>query len=259
MTVPALAVTEPMGPDGAPLLLLGPSLGTSTILWDEVVPHLAETWRVAAWDLPGHGASPKAGAAFSVGELADGVADIAGRLGANRVAYAGVSLGGAVGLELMLRHPDLVAAASIICSGAKILTAADWHDRAAHVRAQSTSSLVVPSAQRWFAPESLAKHPVITGRLLHALQDADDESYALCCEALADYDVRDRLGDISAPVLAIWGRHDQVCPVSSADEIARGVRDGNVEEVPDAAHLAPAEDPELVTRLLRDFFTGSIQ
>ncbi|QAY59306.1 alpha/beta fold hydrolase [Microbacterium protaetiae] len=259
MTVPSLAVTEPVGPDGAPLLLLGPSLGTSTILWEEVVPHLAESWRVAAWDLPGHGVSPKATAAFSVADLADGVADIAGRLGATRLAYAGVSLGGAVGLELVLRHPDLVGAAAIICSGAKILSPIDWHDRAAHVRAQSTSSLVVPSAQRWFAPESLAKHPVITGRLLHALQDADDESYALCCEALADYDVRDRLGEITAPVLAIWGRHDLVCPEASAVEIARGVQNGDAQEVPDAAHLAPAEDPELTTRLLRDFFAGSIR
>lgn len=259
MTVPTLAVTEPIGPQGAGLLLLGPSLGTSTILWDEVAPHLAETWRVAAWDLPGHGASPATTTAFSVADLADAVADVAGRLGATRIAYAGVSLGGAVGLELLLRHPGLVAAASIICSGAKIGEPAGWHDRAAHVRAQSTSSLVVPSAQRWFAPESLARHPVITGRLLHTLQDADDESYALCCEALAEYDVRDRLGDIAAPVLAIWGRHDQVCPEECATEVARGVRDGNAAEVPDAAHLAPAEDPELTTRLLRDFFASAGQ
>jgi 3-oxoadipate enol-lactonase len=257
MTVPALAVTEPVGPDGAPLLLLGPSLGTSTILWEDVIPQLAQTWRVAAWDLPGHGSSPKATAAFSVAELADGVAGLADGLGAARIAYAGVSLGGAVGFELLLRHPDLVTAAAIVCSGAKIGDPAGWHERAAHVRAQSTSSLVVPSAQRWFAPDSVARHPVITGRLLHALQDADDESYALCCEALAGHDVRARLGAIAAPVLALWGRYDQVCPEPFAAEIARGVQNGHADEVTDAAHLAPAENPELTTRLLRDFFTAA--
>ncbi len=256
MTVPALAVTEPVGPESAELILLGPSLGTSTILWEDVVPALSETWRVAAWDLPGHGSSPKTTAPFTVAELADGVADVAGRLGASRIGYAGVSLGGAVGLELLLRHPDLVSAASIICSGAKIAESAGWHDRAAHVRAQSTSSLVVPSAQRWFAPDSLAKRPVLTGRLLHALQDTDDEDYALCCEALADYDVRARLGEIAAPVLAIWGAYDQVCPEPCAVEIAHGVQNGRAEVAPDAAHLAPAEDPELTIRLLRDFFAS---
>jgi len=98
MTVPSLAVTEPIGPDGAPLLLLGPSLGTSTILWEDVEPALREHWRVAAWDLPGHGASPAATAPFTVDDLADGVAEVAARLGASRIRYAGVSLGGCVGL-----------------------------------------------------------------------------------------------------------------------------------------------------------------
>ena len=48
MTVPPIAVTAPVGPADAPLLLLGPSLGTSTILWDDVAPALAERYRVAA-------------------------------------------------------------------------------------------------------------------------------------------------------------------------------------------------------------------
>ena len=57
MTIPHLTLTPTIGPAGAPLIVLGPSLGTSTILWDEVVPELAARYRVPAWDLPGHGAS----------------------------------------------------------------------------------------------------------------------------------------------------------------------------------------------------------
>ncbi|MRH28620.1 alpha/beta fold hydrolase [Microbacterium sp. SYP-A9085] len=254
MTVPSLAVTEPIGPDGAPLLLLGPSLGTSTILWEDVEPALREHWRVAAWDLPGHGASPAATAPFTVDDLADGVAEVAARLGASRIRYAGVSLGGCVGLALALRHPDLVAGLAILASGAKIGQAEAWHARAAQVRAQSTSSLIIGSAQRWFAPESMTTHPVLTGRLLHALQDADDESYARCCEALATYDVRGRLGEIAAPVLAVWGAHDQVTPEASAREVADGVRDGRAAGIADGSHLLPAEQPEQVIRLLADFF-----
>lgn len=72
-------------------------------------------------------------------------------------------------------------------------------------RSQSTSSLILASAQRWFAPDSIARRPEAGGRLLHALQDADDESYARCCEALAVYDVRDHLDHIVPPVLALWG------------------------------------------------------
>ena len=72
---------------------------------------LAERYRVVAWDLPGHGASPPATEPFTVADLADAVAAAIRALGADRVLYAGVSLGGATGLELGLRHPDLVARA----------------------------------------------------------------------------------------------------------------------------------------------------
>ena len=253
MTVPALAVTAPIGPTDAPLVLLGPSLGTSTILWEKVVPDLAERYRVAAWDLPGHGASGPAREPFSVADLADAVAAAAREI-SGRVLYAGVSLGGAVGLELCLRHPRLVGAAAIVASGAQLGDPQGWHDRAAQVREQSTSSLISASAGRWFAPDSIAREPELTGRLLHALQDADDESYALCCEALAAYDVRDRLGEIRMPVLAAWGEYDAVAPEEKAVEIARGVRAGRVEKIADASHLPPAEQPTVTAALLRDFF-----
>ena len=256
MTVPELTFTDPVGPADAPLLVLGPSLGTSTILWERALPALRERFRVTAWDLPGHGESPAPTAGFTVAELADAVADGARGLGADRILYAGVSLGGATGLELALRHPDLVAAAAIVASGAQLGDPQAWHDRAAQVRAQSTSSLIVGSAQRWFAPGSIEREPELSGRLLHALQDADDEGYALCCEALAAYDVQDRLGEIALPVLAVWGRHDQVAPEAKAEQIASGVRRGGVAVIEDAAHLPPAEQPDATAAALLDFFAS---
>ncbi|MCR2762933.1 alpha/beta hydrolase [Microbacterium sp. zg.B48] len=249
MTVPTVSFTTPVGPAGAPLVVLGPSLGTSTILWEDVLPLLATDYRVTAWDLPGHGASPAASEPFTVEELADAVAAGTGE----PFGYAGVSLGGAVGLALALRHPSLVRRAAIIASGAQLGDATGWHERAAQVRAQSTSSVIMGSAQRWFAPDSIARRPELSGRLLHALQDADDESYALCCEALAAYDVRDRLSRIEIPILAMWGEHDAVAPEAKSTEIAAGVRHGTIVSIADAAHLPPAEQPEAVAAALLEF------
>lgn len=251
MSAPAIAVTPLVGPVGAPLIVLGPSLGTSTILWEDVIPTLAARYRVVAWDLPGHGSSPPAAGAFGVAELADAVAAAAP---ADVFLYAGVSVGGATGLELTLRHPDRVAAAVVVASGAQLGDPSAWHDRAAQVRAQSTSSLIVGSAQRWFAEGSIARHPELTGRLLHALQAADDESYALCCEALAAYDVRERLGAVAAPTLALWGEHDGVAPEAKAAEISAGVRRGRRAMIAGAAHLPPAEQPDAVAAAILDFF-----
>ena len=66
----------------------------------------------------------------------------------------------------------------------------------------SPASLAPEILQRWFGPNSVAREPELSGRLLHALRDADAESYALCCEALAAYDVHDRLGELGMPVVA---------------------------------------------------------
>lgn len=254
MTVPEIAFTPPAGIAGAPLIVLGPSLGTSTILWEKVAPLLAQRFRVTAWDLPGHGESPAATSNFTVSELAEAVAAGIHELGEGAVFYAGVSLGGATGLELLVSHPALVRAAAIVASGAQLGDPAAWHERAAQVRARSTSSVITGSAGRWFAPGSIERQPDLSGRLLHTLQAADDESYALCCEALADYDVQGRLGEISVPVLAVWGEHDTVAPEAKAEQIASGVRAGTIAKVTDAAHLPPAEQPEAVARLLRDYF-----
>ncbi|MFT4219034.1 MAG: alpha/beta fold hydrolase [Microbacterium sp.] len=257
MTVPAVAATSPVGPVDAPILLLGPSLGTSTVVWERVVPALARHYRVVAWDLPGHGESPAAADGFTVAELADAVADAVSGLGVGPLFYAGVSLGGATGLELMLRHSDLVRAAAIVASGARLGDPHAWHERAAKVRAQGTPSLVIPSAQRWFAPGWVAREPELSSRLLHILRDADDSSYARCCEALADYDVRGRLRDIQAPVAAVWGEHDAVAPEQNAREIADGVRRGRAVRVSGAAHLPPAEQPDAVAAVLLDFFAAA--
>lgn len=254
MTVPTLTLTRLGGADDAPALVLGPSLGTSTILWERTVAALGERHRLLAWDLPGHGSSPAAAEPFTVAELADAVALAVRELGSDRIRYAGVSLGGATGLELLLRHPELVESAAIVASGAQLGDPQSWRDRAAQVRAQSTSSLIIGSAERWFAPGSIEREPELTGRLLHALQDADDESYARCCEALAGFDVRDRLAEIERPVVAIWGEHDAVAPAQKADEIASGVRHGSAAMVADAAHLPPAEQPDATARLLLDSF-----
>jgi 3-oxoadipate enol-lactonase len=254
MTVPAITMTEPVGAPGGPLLVLGPSLGTSTILWDDTLPMLREHFRVQRFDLPGHGRSPVTTEPFTVAELAQAV------LGAatdQRFLYAGVSLGGAIGLELLLAAPERLLAASIICSGAELGDAEFWAQRAATVRSQGTASLVVPSAGRWFAPGSIERRPELTGRLLHSLRDAYDEGYALCSEALGAYDVRSRLGEITPPVLALWGEHDPVVNEAEAREIADGVQHGTAERIADASHLAPAEQPEAVAQALIDFFRSA--
>jgi 3-oxoadipate enol-lactonase len=254
MTVPRLAGVTVGG--SGPALVLGQSLGTSTILWERATPLLTPHFTVLSVDLPGHGESPPATEPFTVAELADAVVATATDAGIERFTYAGVSLGGQVALEVALRHPDRVDGVAIICSAARIGTEEAWRDRAAMVRVQGTGALVAASAERWFAPGFIEAQPEAAGALLRSLAFADAESYALCCEALATSDIRPRLAEITVPLLALWGALDPVISPEQARSVAEAAPRGIGIEVARAAHLAPVEDPEAVAAALIDTFLG---
>lgn len=92
------------GPERAPLLVLGPALGTTWHMWDRQLPELTRNWRVLRYDLPGHGGSP-AYPGSSVPELAARLLATLDSVGADRFGYAGCSLGGAIGSQLALTQP----------------------------------------------------------------------------------------------------------------------------------------------------------
>jgi 3-oxoadipate enol-lactonase len=255
MTVPALVAARTPNP-GAPVLVLGPSLGTTTRLWGSAIRLLAAHFDILAVDLPGHGSSPAATVPFSTAELADAVARVATLAGVRRFYYAGDSLGGQLALKLALGHPDRVIAVSIICSSARVGQPEAWLERAAMVRLQGTPVLVGPSAGRWYAPGFIERQPELVGAMLLELSDTDDESYALCCEALARTDLRSRLGEIEVPLLAIWGERDTVIPPEDARSVAESVQNGSGIQLAGVAHLAPVENPAEVAAALIDFFAA---
>jgi len=124
------------------------------------------------------------------------------------------------------------------------------------VNSSGTSAMVSPSVDRWFGPGFLDREPERGSALLHALQEADDEGYAQVCRVLSGFDVRDRLAEIGVPVLAVAGSSDVATPTEGLREIAEGVKDGRLVELHGVAHLAPAEVPEVVARLIRHHVLG---
>lgn len=256
---PTLTGTRLAGHDGLPLLVLGPSLGTSVAtLWGEVARELGATYHVVGWDLPGHG-HDRSGhtSTFDVSHLAAGVVDLVDRVAGPgaRFGYAGDSLGGAVGLQLALDAPDRVTSVAAVCTGALIGSPQAWSERAQLARSSGTAALVEGSAQRWFGPGFVARSPEVAGRLLEELRAVDRAAYAMACDTLARFDLRDRLGEIAVPVLAIAGAEDVATPVAGMREVAEGVRHGRLEVLAGVAHLAPVERPDLVVALLREHLT----
>lgn len=231
------------GQDSAPPLVLGPSLGTSSAVWDRQLPALARTHRVVRWELPGHGGSPADllpdGAA--VADLGRLVVELADSLGIDRFAYAGISLGGAVGTWLAVHHPERVTSLALLCSSARFGEPQGWRERAALVRAEGTGPVAATAAARWFTP-AFAAEPAAQA-LVDDLSTVAPEAYAALCDALAGYDLRSELPRITAPTLVVAGREDPATPVAHARELADGIPGAALTEVAHAAHLANVERP----------------
>ncbi|GAA1495093.1 alpha/beta fold hydrolase [Paeniglutamicibacter kerguelensis] len=267
MSIPVLTPSLFNSAPQLPTMVLGPSLGTGSLaLWGPAVPYLKEHFQLIAWDLPGHGESAPSAEGFSMGELAAGVISMIDALrtdgvivDGNALFYAGVSIGGATALQLAADFPGSFAGLSVICSAAKIGTPEGWAERAELVAKAGTPVVMTGSAERWFAPGFIEANPVASTNLLHNLQDADRFSYAHACGALGSFDVREALGGMNDPILAIAGAHDQVCPPAYAEFIAEHAPNARAAVIDTVAHLAPAEDPAATSALLVEFFASVSQ
>ena len=263
-TVTAVRMTLARHRAELPLLVLGPALGTTAeTLWRACADHLTDAFDVLAWDLPGHGHNrPAAAEGFTMGELAAGVLrivdDVAAERGEPRGAfyYAGDSVGGAVGLQLLLDEPGRMSAAALLCAGARHGTPESWSERIAQVRGSGTAGQVAAASRRWFASGFLEREPDRGPRLLRALQETLDEGYVQVCGALAGFDVRDRLTEVAVPVLGVAGAEDAVIPPELVHTVADGVQRGRYAELAATGHLPPAERPAEVAALLREHFLG---
>lgn len=241
----------------APLLVLGPSLGTGTAAWGPAARLLADRFRVVRVDLPGHGLSAAVARPVTMAELAAAVVALVDGIGGGPFVYAGVSIGGAIGIELAL-GPDAhrLLGLAVICSDARIGDAGSWTTRAEQTRQQGTPALVAASSARWFAPSFPQRDPDAVGRTLGELMDADDESYARLAEVLAAFDRRADLVRVTVPTIVIAGDSDPVVTVDAAVVLAAAVPGarGGATILRDTGHQAQLERPAEVAAAIRDAF-----
>ena len=243
------------GPNEAPVVVLSNSLGSTMAMWDANLAALEERFRVVRYDTRGHGGSPVPDGPYDIDDLVDDVVALLDDLGVARAHLVGLSLGGMTGMRLAAREPDRVDRLVVLCAGAHLEPAAAWRDRADTVRTDGTAAVAEAVVARWFTPGLLASDPGLKASSEAMVGSTPAEGYASCCEVIATMDLRDDLASITAPTLAIAGADDPATPPPHLAEIAESVRDGRLVVVPDAAHLANAQQPGTITPAIIEHLT----
>lgn len=238
-------------PTGAPTLILAASLGTDRTMWRDQVGLLPSTWNVVTFDLRGHGETPLSTGTPSIDDFADDVISIADDLGVDRLAFCGLSIGGAIGQSLAARYPERLNSLVLASTGMTILSADALTERAKRVVKEGTGWIADLSMSRWFAPSFLELHPEIAAAHLAHLRTMDPRAYADACLALADFDGSTYVSAISTPTLVISGEQDHATPPKDGASLASAIPEAEFRVLPGGAHLCNVEQPVLFTGLLR--------
>jgi 3-oxoadipate enol-lactonase len=251
MTVEVHHVVE--GPRDGPVVVLSASLGSDLRMWDAQAAALAATgYRVVRYDHRGHGRSPAPAGPYTMDQLAADALALLDRLGAGRVHWAGLSLGGMVGMWLAEQAPERLDRLVLCCTSAKLGPRAMWDDRIATVRAGGTATQAKPAARRWLTDGFRAAHPEAVALAEEMVTGASDEGYLGCCAAIRDMDLTEGLPSITAPTLVIAGAQDKSTPPDHAERIVTAVPGARLVVLDPGAHLVAVERAERVTELIID-------
>jgi 3-oxoadipate enol-lactonase len=234
-----------------PVLVLGNSLGTSLSMWNPVVDLLSDRFRILRYDHRGQGDSPVPEGPYAPADLGGDVLALLDRFELGAVAYAGVSVGGMVGLWLAAHAPERISHLAVFCSSAHPGNPEAWSSRAATVRdAGSIEPVASAVVSRWLTPEFATQHPDVGDRLLTLLRASPPTGYAEVCEMLARLDLRADLARIHTPTLVVAGAQDEALAPVHSELIAAHVPGARYELLDPAAHLPMFEAPETVAALL---------
>ncbi len=242
--------------DAEPIVFLG-SIASTTDMWLPQLDALSKTRRVIALDHRGHGLSPdptEAPGETTFDHLADDVLGTLDELGVDTFQVVGLSLGGAIAQYLALTSPR-VTRAGFLCTAAYFGGPEKWNPRAELTRAQGLEPMADGVIDFWLTKDFQDAHPATTAAYRNMVVSTRGSGYASCSDALAHWDIRDRLSEITVPVLALAADSDQSTPPDTVKVIAEGVS-GEVTyvEVSPGAHVPTIESPEQVTKALVDFF-----
>jgi len=199
---------------GEPLVLI-PYLTADNACYAFQVAEYAKHFTCISMDLRGTGGTEATAGSYSTGDLADDVAALMQALGIKRAHVAGLSLGGAVGLWLAAKHPEMVTSLSVHSA---------WHKSDAFVKAVvaswqtaakglgSVPETVIGTLFPWcFTPELYVAKPEYIDSLAAFVRSRPAmmvESFVQQSNAVIAHDVDAQLGKITAPTLITFGRHD---------------------------------------------------
>jgi pimeloyl-ACP methyl ester carboxylesterase len=249
--------------EGEPLLLIQGLSGNHLHWGEDFLALLRPHFDVIAFDNRGIGHSDPVDGPFSIADMADDSAGLLDALGVESAHVLGISMGGMIGQELALRHPEKVRTLSLGCTYAGGQDSATTDPAVVQRLGELFMTGRVEEALRYGFEVNVsprfAEDPAhfALAKDVAAQLPAQLDLLMLQVQAVAGHDTSERLGDIEAPTLVIHGTVDQMLPVSNAHAIAARIPGSRLEIFEDVGHAFWWERPEEAARFVRELASGA--
>ena len=247
--------------EGDPLLLIR-GLGSTCDGFKAQVDGLSPHFRVISFDNRCVGRSDQPQEPFTIADMADDAAALLDELGVESAHVFGVSLGGMIAQELVLRHPKRVRRLVLACTHAGPRTATRAPEWAVNLFNESTN---MPRAQALrhsipflFAKKTIAENSQLIEDTLAVMANNNQpkSSYLLQLGAVMKHDTIDRLPQIAHPTLVMTGTEDTLVDPGNSRLIAARIPGARLVEVEETGHVFFTEKADDVNRTLINFFKG---
>jgi 3-oxoadipate enol-lactonase / 4-carboxymuconolactone decarboxylase len=241
------------GNAGLPVLVLSHSIGTDHAMWSPQMQGLLSCFQVLRYDTRGHGASDAPAGEYSIEQLALDALGLVDALKISRLAFCGLSMGGAVGQWLAVHAPDRLTSLILANTSPRFAKPEVWNNRIRSVREGGMRAIADTVLQRFFSPEFIAQSNSEVANIHSVLLGTAPEGYMGCCAALRDFDFTNRLGHIKTPTLVIAGDRDVSTPLEGNGEVlAREIPHARLVRLR-AAHLSNLEMPRSFLSAIFEF------
>jgi 3-oxoadipate enol-lactonase len=240
---------------GAPVLLVH-GLGSSTRDWELQIPVLSQYFRVIAFDVRGHGQSSKPRERYSIKGFADDTAALIEHLNLPCVHLVGISMGGMIGFQLAVNHPQLLKSLCIVNSTPEV-RARHWGDlleiakRWTLARLMSLNTLAKALGKLLFPKPEQA---LLRQKMEERWPQNDKRAYLSSLDAIIGWSVRERLRLITCPTLVVAADHDYT-PVALKQTYVDEMQNARLLVIEDSRHATPLDQPEHFNRSLLAFIS----
>lgn len=239
------------GTPETPVALLH-GVGLDSTMWGPVQDALGR--ESIAIDLPGHGRQPPLTGPATLEELA---ADVLKRL-PERSHLVGFSLGALIAQYIARFHPDRVETLTCVSS---VCRRTDAERSAVSARLASAEAdfpaTVEASIDRWYSGTAVPQSVVDATRRTLEANDIQSFVHAYRLFALGDGVIGNELGRIEVPTLAITGEHDPGSTPEMTRRLAAAIPGAKAVIVPDARHMLPVQDADVLARAINEFIKDS--